>query len=496
MAPGCLWHPQETWLRVHRMEPGRGWKGAHGVPGSRRTDRPLRRRKALSMDVQPPVLPSPETGIGGLDRRRPVPSETMGCRAPPGEGLCATGVWTVLLRSGPVMRVEPLGGGTRLAPETEVRCTPVGGTDSLVVNDLFGQLLEVEPLFQNKEVMRSSYTPDDLPHRDQEIRALGSILVPALRGETPSNVFIYGKTGTGKTACVKYVGKELSPPRAKSSASASISSTSTARSSIPSTASCKTSPTHSCQPTSGATASPSRAGQRTKSTMPCAATWMATPRATTNAGSVDTARKPGEVTIIVLDEVDKLKGDEVLYTLTRINSDLLNNKVSVIGISNDLKFTEFLDPRVKSSLGEEIDDFRPLRRPATRGHPRPNAPTWRSRKDVLRRRRHPPLCCGTGGSRARRCTPRPGPAARRRRTVRARTPEDRGIESQVRMAQNKIELDRISEVVRTLPTQSKLVLLATILGEEDNKRLASMRSPRARSSPSTRTCARPRAATS
>ena len=39
----------------------------------------------------------------------------------------------------------------------------------MVVNDLFGQLLEVEPLFANKEVMRSSYTPDDLPHRDLEL---------------------------------------------------------------------------------------------------------------------------------------------------------------------------------------------------------------------------------------------------------------------------------------------------------------------------------------
>jgi len=42
-------------------------------------------------------------------------------------------------------------------------------------------------------------------------------------------------------------------------------------------------------------------------------------------------------------------------------------------------------------------------------------------------------------------------------------------EAHVRLAQNKIELDRISEVVRTLPTQSKLVLLATIQGEETNK---------------------------
>ena len=75
--------------------------------------------------------------------------------------------------------------------------------------DLFGRLLESEALFIDREVMRPSYMPEILPHRDKEINDLAAILVPALKGETPSNVFIYGKTGTGKTAVVKFVGKEL-----------------------------------------------------------------------------------------------------------------------------------------------------------------------------------------------------------------------------------------------------------------------------------------------
>ena len=57
--------------------------------------------------------------------------------------------------------------------------------------------------------MRPTYMPEVLPHREREINDLASILVSALRDETPSNVFIYGKTGTGKTAVTKYVGKEL-----------------------------------------------------------------------------------------------------------------------------------------------------------------------------------------------------------------------------------------------------------------------------------------------
>ena len=60
----------------------------------------------------------------------------------------------------------------------------------------------------------------------------------------------------------------------------------------------------------------------------------------------------------MLDEIDELvkkAGDEALYTLTRINTELTGAQLSIVGISNDLRFTDYLDPRVKSSLaGEEI----------------------------------------------------------------------------------------------------------------------------------------------
>lgn len=66
--------------------------------------------------------------------------------------------------------------------------------------------------------------------------------------------------------------------------------------------------------------------------------------------------------IIVLDEIDALikdKGDAFMYELTRINETLCKSKVSIIGISNDLRLKEFLDPRVFSSLSEEELVFRP-----------------------------------------------------------------------------------------------------------------------------------------
>jgi cell division control protein 6 len=74
---------------------------------------------------------------------------------------------------------------------------------------LFADLLTQGGIFQSRDVLRPTYTPSELPHRTEQINSLASVLVPALRGETPSNVLIYGKTGTGKTAVAKYVGKEL-----------------------------------------------------------------------------------------------------------------------------------------------------------------------------------------------------------------------------------------------------------------------------------------------
>ena len=59
--------------------------------------------------------------------------------------------------------------------------------------------------------------------------------------------------------------------------------------------------------------------------------------------------------IVVLDEVDTLikdRGDHLLYELTRINETLHKSRVAIIGISNDLRLKEFLDPRVFSSLSE------------------------------------------------------------------------------------------------------------------------------------------------
>ena len=64
-------------------------------------------------------------------------------------------------------------------------------------------------LFKNKQILQSNYSPENIPHRDKEIEHIASILAPSLLGQKTSNLFIYGKTGTGKTVSVQYVANEL-----------------------------------------------------------------------------------------------------------------------------------------------------------------------------------------------------------------------------------------------------------------------------------------------
>ena len=71
---------------------------------------------------------------------------------------------------------------------------------SEILDNVFSNFLGESRIFKNREALRHDYIPNYLPHREEEIRLLGQILGPSLRGMLCSNVLIYGKTGTGKTA--------------------------------------------------------------------------------------------------------------------------------------------------------------------------------------------------------------------------------------------------------------------------------------------------------
>jgi len=321
-------------------------------------------------------------------------------------------------------------------------------TKNIVHSDIFGKLLRSDGLFIDREAMRPAYMPEILPHREKEINILASVLVSALKDETPSNVFIYGKTGTGKTAVTKYIGKELLKKGAETGKHVNFIYIN-----------CEIVDTQYRLLQNIANHFIDEWSERIPFTG-----W---PTDEVFAKLKQMIEKQGGVTVIILDEVDKLKGDEALYNLSRVNTDLNNAKVSIVGISNDLKFTEFLDPRVKSSLGEENLIFPPY--------------DAGELQDILNQRvgialkkdiiddEVVPLCSALAAQEhgdARRALD----LLRMSAELAERSRALKITKKFVKLAQNKIEIDRIMEVVRTLPTQSKLILLAVILQEEHNKK--------------------------
>ncbi|MEJ2267753.1 MAG: hypothetical protein P8X70_01615 [Nanoarchaeota archaeon] len=66
--------------------------------------------------------------------------------------------------------------------------------------------------------------------------------------------------------------------------------------------------------------------------------------------------------VLILDEIDqtvKKISNDFLYNLTRLNSELSKTRICIVGISNNLTFLDELDPRVRSSLSEEEIVFPP-----------------------------------------------------------------------------------------------------------------------------------------
>ena len=208
-----------------------------------------------------------------------------------------------------------------------------------ILDDVFENFVKGVKLFKDREVLRHDYLPDKLPHRESQIRLLGGAVAPVLKDARCSNIFIYGKTGTGKTAVTKYVLSHLEAKAKEYGASVRF-----------------------CYVNCRMTSTEYRIFANLSQSV-----GLIVPFTGLSVGEVFDRFRAGldgtkTLFIVVLDEVDALikdRGDNLLYELTRINETLRKSRVSIIGISNDLRLKEFLDPRVFSSLSEEEMIFRP-----------------------------------------------------------------------------------------------------------------------------------------
>jgi len=210
------------------------------------------------------------------------------------------------------------------------------------VSKLFERFLAQDTIFKDKRALQVQYTPENIPHRDEQIEQIAKIMAPCLRMEKPSNLFLYGKTGTGKTLAVTHTTNNIAKIAKKREIPLAVLYL-------------------NCKLKKIADTEYRIIAQITRELgREIPPTGLPTDEVYRVFFNLLEERK--QLLILVLDEIDQLVkkiGDEILYNLTRINTELKNSQVSIIGISNDLSFTNNLDPRVKSSLSEEEIVFPP-----------------------------------------------------------------------------------------------------------------------------------------
>ncbi|MFH1451586.1 MAG: orc1/cdc6 family replication initiation protein [archaeon] len=209
------------------------------------------------------------------------------------------------------------------------------------IDDIFNSAVN-NSLFLNKSVLQTRYNPQSIPHRDEQIKSIASILASTLRGERPSNLFVYGKTGTGKTLSVQYVCDELTKKSKEIGVEIRFEYLN-----------CKLKKVADTEYRILATLIHQLGGSIPATGLPTDKVW---------SRFVEMVDDKKQLIVFIFDEVDqavKKMNDNFLYSMTRLNQELGNAQLSIIGISNDVTFLDNIDPRVRSSLGEEEFVFPP-----------------------------------------------------------------------------------------------------------------------------------------
>ncbi len=302
------------------------------------------------------------------------------------------------------------------------------------IDSIFERARHGRVLFQDRRVLSPEYIPDHLPFRDQQIAAVAEVLAPALHKSKPSNLLLYGKTGTGKTAVSRYVLSKLKMEDPSLNILTPYVNT--------------------------------RIAQTEYLTLREIGSSL-------NVSIPETGLSIGEVmkrifstiqsrslnVILAIDEIDYLingYGDDVLYQFTRAGERVAPGFLSLVGISNDLKFKEALDARVLSSLGEEELVFPPYTVEELRA-------ILAERAAVAFKRGVVPastvnLCAALAGSEhgdARRAVD----LLRIAGEVAEREGSRKVDDACIRKASEKVEYDRIEEALRSLPLQNKIILM-------------------------------------
>ncbi|MDP6906504.1 MAG: orc1/cdc6 family replication initiation protein [Candidatus Thalassarchaeaceae archaeon] len=321
-----------------------------------------------------------------------------------------------------------------------------------MAGNIFEHLLQAGSLFKDRRALSHGFTPTSLPHRDNEIKTLVHNFVEALHGHAPSNMNLYGVPGSGKTAVTRHVCRELKEKGAELGQ-----------------------PIHTieinCRNIDTKYRVLAEIGNSIRSDDDKLIPFTGWPADKVFEIVRERMDSLAGVHVIVLDEIDHLVrkvGDDLLYSLTSLNIGLLENSFCcIVGISNDLAFTEILDPRVESRLAPIDVVFNPYNAAQLE-----DVLSTRAAKGIVDEGLDGaviPLCAALAAKEH-------GDARRaldllRISVLKAELEEcDVVTLNHVRQAQNQLEFDQITPAVAGLPLQQKLVLFSILINEQNGLR--------------------------
>jgi archaeal cell division control protein 6 len=321
------------------------------------------------------------------------------------------------------------------------------------LDNIFEKAATGKTLMKNRRTLTIDYVPEKLPFRDEETKIVAQALSVVLKGARPSNLLLFGKPGTGKTAVVRKVIEHLDKKAKELELEVIVPFINT------------------------------KSANTAYKVLYEIAEYMGINKEEKKLQVHFTGLSMGEATdrildfigkkklnvVIVFDEIDSLvdkNGDDILYNFTRANERIPKGGfISLIGISNSLTFKDKLDPRVRSSLSEEEMVFNPYK-------------VEQLQKILIDRSRLAfnddavsnaaiNLCAAMAGKEngdARKAID----LLRVSAEIAEREKADKVEEKHIRLAHEKIEKDTNYEILKNSTTHTKIIIMAIMKSKIGN----------------------------
>jgi len=201
-----------------------------------------------------------------------------------------------------------------------------------------------DPIFERRELVTIDHLPteDRIVGRDDQIKMIANEIGPAVSGAPPNSVMIYGKTGSGKSLVAKHVMKRSEEEAERRDNNLAVAYA-------------------NCSQAKGNADALQQLGQQIN---PPESSISFPERGISENEYFnrvwDVLDDFYDAAIFTLDEIDRLKNDDLLMILSRAGeTGSVETPIGVIAISNKINYRDQMSERTKSSFGHNEYIFDP-----------------------------------------------------------------------------------------------------------------------------------------